>query len=194
MGCSNKIINLSENNLKVINRAITNTDKATNTIALNNKKGSGLAIIKDIEFETGTIEISLKGENKQGRSFVGIAFNIQNDSTYEAIYFRPFNFQSKEKIRRDHSVQYIHEPKYTWKFLRTNHEGQFESNYERQPSPDDWFDVKIKIEKERVLVYDKDSDKALLVVKRLATTKSKKIGLWMGYNSKGAFRGLRVKK
>ncbi len=194
IGCSNKIIELAENKLKVVNRTITASNPTKNTLTFNNKEGVGLATIKDIDFEVGTIEIDLKGENTPGRSFVGIAFNIQNDSTYEAIYFRPFNFQSKEQIRREHSVQYISVPKYDWRILRTNHEGEFEAEYGRQPSPEDWFAIKIKVEPTKVSVYDKASDKELLTVKRLDNQKSNKIGLWMGYNSKGAFRNLSITK
>lgn len=193
MGCSKNLINLADSELKVVNRTITSMDKATNTITLNGQPGGGLAIIKTVDFEVGTIEIDLKGENTPGRSFVGVAFNIQNDSTYEAVYFRPFNFQSTEKIRRAHSVQYISHPKHDWNFLRTNHEGQFEGAYERQPSPDDWFSIKLKIEKESISVYDTGSGQELLSVKRLTNPISKKIGLWTGHNSKGAFRNLRIK-
>lgn len=194
LGCSQKTINLANTNLNVVNREISSIDKPTKTVSLNDKKGDGLAIIEDIEFEVGTIEIDLKGENIPGKSFVGIAFNIQNDSTYEAIYFRPFNFQSKEQIRREHSVQYIYHPKFTWRFLRTNHKGEFEAAYNRQPSPEEWFTVRIEIEKETVTVYDKDTNTKLLSVKRLVESKSNKIGLWVGFNSKGQFRNLQIKK
>jgi len=194
MGCSTKLIKLQDSELRVVNREISSIDKATNSIALNDKQGDGLAIIEEIDFEVGTLEIDLKGEDIRGKSFVGIAFNIQNDSTYEAIYFRPFNFQAKEKIRREHSVQYISHPKHNWRFLRTNNEGQFEAEFGRQPAPADWFKVEIKVEKESVIVYDKVTDKELLAVKRLAKPTSKKIGLWMGNNSKGGFRNLRIKQ
>ena len=192
--CATKLIKLTDSKLNVVNREISGSDEASNSLTLNNKQGAGLAIIEDINFETGTIELDLKGENTPGRSFVGIAFNIQNDSTYEAIYFRPFNFQAKEQIRRDHSVQYISLPKHDWRLLRTNNEGQFEAEFGRQPSPEDWFKIKIKIEKERVVVYDKETDKELLAVKRLVKPISNKIALWTGNNSKGAFRNLSIKQ
>ena len=194
IGCSKRIINLTNTELSVVNREIASTDKVGKSVSLNAKSGDGLAIIEELEFEVGTIEIELKGENTPGRSFVGVAFNIQNDSTYEAIYFRPFNFQSKEKIRREHSVQYISHPKNTWRFLRTNYEGQFESEFGRQPSPEDWFTIKIEVKHERVIVYDRESNTELLSVRRLENSVSNKIGLWTGNNSKGEFRNLRIKK
>ena len=192
--CSNDTFNLTKENVKVVNRDISFIDKTTNTVTLNDKEGAGMAIIEEVSFDVGTIELELKGENNPGKSFIGLAYNIENDSTYEAIYFRPFNFQSKEKIRRARSVQYISEPKHTWFFLRNNFEGKYESEYVRQPSPDDWFGIKIKINNDEVEVYDTESNSVLLSVKRLNTKKSDKIGLWVGNNSKGEFRNLKISK
>ena len=192
-GCSSKIIHITSDNLDVKNRDIVSINSGTNTLILNDRKGDGMAIIEDLDFDKGIIELELKGEDNPGKSFVGIAFNIQNDSTYEAIYFRPFNFKSNEKIRREHSVQYIYHPNYTWRFLRTNYEGQFESEYPRQPSPDDWFGVQVKIDERKVYVYDIKTNIELLSIERLTQQVSNKIGLWTGFNSKGEFRKLKIK-
>lgn len=194
VSCSEKIIPLTTENLNVVNREIVAVDKTANTVVLNDKLGAGLAIIEDVNFDVGTIEIELKGENVPGKSFVGLAFNIQNDSTYEAVYFRPFNFQSEEQIRREHSLQYIYHPKNTWRFLRTNYEGQYEAEFPRRPSPDDWFKVQIKVDNGRVYVYDGESNNELLSVERLTAQVSNKIALWTGFNSKGAFRNLKIMK
>lgn len=194
MSCSGKIIDLSSEYLDVRNREIVSTNSASHTLSLNNQIGDGMAIIQNVEFDEGLIELELKGENNPGRSFVGVAFNIQNDSTYEAVYFRPFNFQSDEKISREHSMQYIFHPKYSWRFLRTNHEGKYESDYPRMPSPDDWFGVQIKIDDRRVYVYDVETNSELLSVERLTPQVSDRIGLWTGFNSKGQFRNLKVKR
>ena len=191
-GCSSQVIQFTSDNLDVRNRNIVAAN--TNHLVLNDKEGDGMAIIENLDFDQGIIELELKGENNPGKSFVGIAFNIQNDSTYEAVYFRPFNFKSDEKIRREHSVQYIHHPKYNWRFLRTNNEGQFESDYPRQPSPEDWFEVQVKIDDKKVYVYDRTSNTQLLSINRLTKQVSDRIGLWTGNNSKGEFRNLRIKK
>jgi hypothetical protein len=191
--CSTETNTLTDYQLNTVNRTITSTDKSTNTIAFDRMPGAGLGIIEEVDFETGTIALDIKGENNPGQSFVGLAFNVQNDSTYEAIYFRPFNFQSKEKIRREHSIQYISLPKFDWSILRTNQEGVFEAEYPRQPSPNEWFSVEIKVGENEVTVFEKGSEKVLLSVKRLTSFKSKKIALWMGHNSIGKFRNLMLK-
>jgi len=186
-------VELDKNNIRIVNREFIPTkDYESNIISLNAQKSSGLAIINNVEFETGIIEFDVLGENNPGRSFVGIAFNIQNDSTYEAIYFRPFNFKSSEKIRREHSMQYIFHPDFTWKRLRTEKEGQFESEFFNPPSPDDWFSIRVKINSERVIIEDQSSGERLMEVERLSSTNSNKIGFWTGFGSKGSFRNLRI--
>ncbi|MEM1325972.1 MAG: hypothetical protein AAGI23_08470 [Bacteroidota bacterium] len=192
--CAPKTISLTSNNLEIINRdqsLISETDGALLIGEKVDGYGTGIAIIRDVDFDEGKIELDIKGENAPGRSFVGLAFNIQNDSTYEAIYFRPFNFQSDEQIRREHSVQYISMPKNDWRYLRTNFEGQYEAEHPRQPNPDNWFSVSIVIGEKSVVVYDEKTRTELLSVERLEKQVSDQIGFWVG--TKGAFRNLRVK-
>lgn len=191
LGCSESSnYELSEGELQLVNRQIAKTDSGT--IYLNAQTSDGLAIIQDVEFRTGTIEIDLKGENTPGRSFVGLAFNIQNDSTYEAIYFRAFNFKAQDEIRRKRSIQYVYHPTYTWRKLRTEHEGQYESEYLNAPNPQEWFSTRIVIDDKEVTVIDPNTDQVLLKVDRLSDTKSSKIGLWAGNNSKGGYRALQI--
>ncbi len=190
--CEQAPISLSEDNLEVTGRSVTGYDEATNTISFNAQDSDGLAIVEGVSFETGTLDLEIKGENVQGKSFVGIAFNVQNDSTYEAVYFRPFNFLAEEQIRRDHSMQYIFHPKNTWFYLRENFEGQYEAEFPRQPNPDDWFRVQVKVDESSVQVWDPVSETELLAIDRLDQTKSDKIALWMGFGSKGQYRNLKV--
>lgn len=193
INCSmRKNITLNKQNLKLVNRKIVSSNNQ-NVIRLNAQKGAGLAAIEDVYFKTGTIEVDLLGEDAKGKSFVGMAFNIQNDSTYEAIYFRPFNFLSKQKIRRAHGIQYIYHPNFSWKRLRTENEGVYEAEFINPPSPNDWFKVKIKMTSDEVMVIDARNGTSLLTVKRLTEAKSTKIGFWTGHNSKGGFRNLKIK-
>lgn len=192
--CAIKKINIAKENLKIVNREIIpNENSDQHELSLNAVKGDGLAVFESISFETGTIELEIRGEDVQGKSFVGLAFNIQNDSTYEAVYFRPFNFKNKDVERRSHGMQYISHPKNTWKYLRTNFEGQFEATFNNPPAPDDWFSVVIKIEADKVYVYDKRNNTELMQVKRLEKQSSNKIGFWTGFNSKGDFKNLVIK-
>lgn len=186
-----KSISLDDTTFEMVNREpITITKQKT--IVINAMGGAGLALMPDVDFEKGVIEIQLKGENKAGQSFVGLAFNVQDEGTYEAIYFRPFNFLSDQKIRREHSIQYIYPPNYEWKKLRDEHEGVYEAEFPDAPDPDDWFTVKLDISPTTLKVIDSRSGKELLSVERLAKQQSNKIALWTGHKSKGAFQQLQL--
>lgn len=188
-----KKINFENSKIVTVNREVANkTELNTGVLSLNAKNGSGLAILKNVEFDSGTILIDFKGENVAGKSFVGLAFNIQNDSTYEAVYFRPFNFESSEKLSREHGIQYIYHPEFPWKKLRTEKEGTYESEFINPPNPNDWFTIEITINRTMVTVTDKFSEKILMEVERLAKPISNSIGLWTGHNSKGSFRNLKI--
>ena len=98
----------------------------------------GLALLRDSDFSTGTIEIDLKGKNVRQQSFLGVAFNVVDEKTFEAVYFRPFNFKAEEP-RRNRAVQYIAWPTNTWEHLRESAPGQFENSVSPVPDPDNWF-------------------------------------------------------
>jgi hypothetical protein len=171
-----------------VNREISLYGDHLDAVEMNAKNYDGIGIIEDVEFYYGTIEVELLGENNPGKSFIGIAFNIQNDSTYEVIYFRPFNFVADEQIRKDHMVQYIYHPEFTWRKLRDERTGEFEDEITDPPDPDDWFKVIIKINDEKVEVYLDETSEPVLAVDRLTSTKSNKIGIWTGFGSSGRFR------
>ncbi len=176
--------------IKAVNRIISLYGDQLGAVEMNAENSDGIGILEDVEFDKGIIEVELLGENNPGKSFIGIAFNIQNDSTYEVIYFRPFNFVAKEQIRKDHMVQYIFHPEFTWRKLRDERTGEFEYEIAVPPNPDDWFKVLININEEKVEVFVNDLSEPVLIVDRLTSTKSKKIGIWTGFGSSGRFRNL----
>ncbi|MCP4458462.1 MAG: hypothetical protein GY816_10640 [Cytophagales bacterium] len=181
---------LSDKKMKAVSRTISLYGDQQDAVEMNAEKSDGLGILGDVEFDKGSIEVELLGENNPGRSFIGIAFNIQNDSTYEVVYFRPFNFVAEEQIRKEHMVQYIFHPEYTWRKLREERTGEFESKIPIPPNPDDWFKAKINISTEKAEVYVVGISKPVLVIDRLTTSKSNEIGIWTGYGSSGRFKNL----
>ena len=163
-----------------------------NTLMLDARSGDGLAIYQDLEFENGTIEFDVKGKDVLQQSFVGVAFHIQNDSTFNAIYFRPFNFKKPE--RTSHSVQYISHPKYTWQKLRSEFPDQFEKTVTPVPNPENFFHAKVEVKWPTVKVFVENSNTPSLEVKMLSTFKKGKVGLWVGNGSDGSFKNLVVTK
>jgi len=183
---------LLDKQLKAVNREISINEEHPKAVEMNAAEGDGLAVLKEIAFASGTIEVELHGENNPGKSFIGIAFNIQNEESFEAVYFRPFNFVATEQIRKDHMVQYVHHPEYTWYKLREERTGEFESEIPSPPNPDHWFKATIRISEKAVEVFVDHKTDPVLKVERLASDKSDKIGLWVGNGSSGRFRNLHV--
>jgi len=180
--------------IKAVNRILSLYEDDPSAVEMNEGDNDGLGILGDIAFDNGVIEVELLGENNPGKSFIGIAFNIQNDSTYEAIYFRPFNFVAEKQIRKNHMVQYIFHPEFTWKKLRDERTGDYEDEISNPPNPDEWFKAIIRINDHTVDVYTNGISKPVLTIDRLTSTKSNKIGIWTGFGSSGSFRNLVIRK
>lgn len=169
------------------NRNATYRDEA---LYLDSKPGEGILWLKDLAFFNGIIELDIKGKNETGKSFVGVAFHGLDNSTYEAIYFRPFNFLSP--LRKNHSVQYVSHPAFTWDKLREQSPGKYENETSPVPDPEQWFHAKVVVESPVVKVFVNHSKEASVTIKQLSTNKSGMIGLWVGNNSDGYFKNLRI--
>jgi hypothetical protein len=170
---------------------LKNRDMTINeTVFLNFREGDGLLWNNELVFGNASIELDIKGKNESGRSFVGLAFHGLNDSTYDVVYFRPFNFQNPE--RSNHSVQYISHPEHTWYKLREENPDVYENAVKPVPDPDDWFHAKIVVDYPNVSVYINHSEEPCLEVEQLSTRRKGWIGFWVGYGSDGSFRNLKI--
>ncbi len=159
-------------------------------VHLNGTIGDGLLWLKEPLFSNGKIELDIKGKDEQGKSFVGLAFHGVNDSTFEAIYFRPFNFKNPE--RDGHSVQYISHPEYPWHRLREEHPEKYENTLSPVPDPNNWFHVTIIIESPNINVYVNNSEKPSLTVEQIGEINEFWIGFYVGYYSEGYFKNLKI--
>ena len=178
---------------KIVNRAAELfTENGKKAIRFNEVHDNGLMMLTGVDFSNGTIELDIKGSSKFQQSFVGIAFHGQDAKTYDAIYFRPFNFKSDDALRRSHAVQYISIPLYDWEKLRTEFPGKYENSIKQPPGPDDWFHVKIVVNGKKVTVFVNNESQASLEVEKLSNNNKGVIGLWMGNNSAGSFANLKI--
>ena len=168
-------------------------DGSRKAVKFSADRGQGLYLLNDFEFTEGSIEFDVKGKNVDGRSFVGVAFHVQNDSTYDGIYLRHFNFVNADTIRRWRAVQYIAHPKFPWFKLRENFPGKYENKVKPVPNPDEWFHVKVTVVGKKVQVFVNGATEACLSVEKLSAYQSGKIGLWVGEGSDGSFANLRVR-
>jgi hypothetical protein len=162
------------------------------TVSLDAKPGSGFAVVQGAPLNEGTIELDVRGEDVQQQSFVGIAFGIRNDSTYEAVYLRPFNFRTPDTARAKRAMQYVSLPAWDWPRLRSESPGKYEQPVVPIPDPTAWVKVRLVITKTQVSVYANGGDAPDLVVTRLGDATPGQIGLWVGNNSRGDFTNLKI--
>ena len=179
--------------LQTVHRSIQVLDEAGyKGVRLSEEGNEGLVWVKDMVFSNGTIQLDVRGKDELQRSFIGLAFHGQNDSTFDAVYFRPFNFHAKDSVRRIHAVQYVSHPVYTWKKLRDDKttNAQFEKEISNAPDPNGWFHIKILVKDKIVKVFVNDRQDPVLMVQQLSNFSSGKIGLFMGDGSGGDFANL----
>jgi hypothetical protein len=161
-------------------------------VRLEARPDHGIAWLRGSDFKEGTIEVELRGKNDPGRSFVGIAFRGVDDTAYDAVYFRAFNFKNSDPARRLRAVQYVSWPKFTWEKLRAEHPGKYEQPVSPVPEPDDWFRTRIVIAGGKVSVFVNDSATPSLVVTELSERRGGMVGLWVDTGSAGDFANLKV--
>jgi hypothetical protein len=139
---------------------------------------NGIVWLKEARFKTGTIDVDLRGKDVFQQSFLGIAFHGIDTTTYDVIYFRPFNFQSPDTLRRKHTVQYMSMPDYTWDRLRKEHPLVYENAVNPFPLATAWFHARIVVKADEIVVYVDYSTSPSLKVKKLNNRQDGLIGLW----------------
>lgn len=161
--------------------------KGTPTTASN----IGLALVDGVEFAEGTLEIDLKGKGTEERIFLGLAFNVKDGKTFEAVYFRPFNFKKDDEPYRSRAVQYVAWPEHTWEKLRAEKPGVYEAAVKPIPDPSGWFHARIEVGRKNVKVWLDGGKEPCLVVDRLAGHGKGKVGLWVD-SREGTFSNLKI--
>jgi pimeloyl-ACP methyl ester carboxylesterase len=177
----------------VYNRSAENIEEnGKKGIRLSEAPNDGFMILKDSEFSNGTIEFDVKGKNVVQQSFVGVVFHGQDEKTYDAVYFRPFNFTNPDTARRRRAVQYISMPDHPWEKLREMHPSTYENRVDPVPNPDDWFHAKMVVDGKNVSVFVNNASQPCLQVEKRTNTPKGGIALWVGNNSGGSFANLTI--
>lgn len=185
---------VKDGNIVVYNRALSLINEADHQgISLSKDFGEGIAWLKGIEFSNGTIEFDVRGENIKQHSFVGIAFHSKNDSTFDAVYLRPFQFLEDEPLK-SRAIQYISLPNYTWQVLREKAPGKYEHSIDPAPDPDSWVRMRIVIKDADITVYINGSSEPSLVVEKVTNVKSGAVGFYVADTSGGDFANITITK
>lgn len=172
------------------NRTLTNEN---GSLYLNASKDDGVAWVKGIEFTNGRISVEVKGADRMGESFVGLAFHANKErQTGDVVYVRPFNFRPADPQRRARALQYMAVPNYPWDVLREKFPGKYEAAIEPAPKPDDWVRMSIDVQDGKARVFINDQSESTMQVELLNKDGGTAIALWVGNNSDGSFRNLRI--
>ena len=157
---------------------------------------SSYAIVKDVSFRDGTIEVDLAGQPAAGadgaaRGFIGIAFRFGADGRYEYIYLRPTNGRADDQIRRNHSTQYSSHPDFDFARSRREAPEKYESYVDLQPGV--WAKYKIEIEGRKARLYVNGEEQPCLIVNDLKLEpREGGVALWVGPGTEGYFSNLKI--
>ena len=130
-----------------------------------------LAILDAAPFKDGTVEVDVAGAPRPGmppdsRGFIGVAFRTGPRGAWsEVFYLRPTNGRADDQLRRNHSVQYVSHPDYTWSRLRTENPGVYESYVDLVPGA--WTAVRIVVAGTTARLYVNGAAQPCLVVNDL---------------------------
>jgi hypothetical protein len=154
------------------------------------------AVVRDVLFRDGTIEVDLAGQPAAGagsdaRGFIGIAFRLQGGGRYEYIYLRPTNGRADDQVRRNHSTQYSSYPDFDFAQSRKEAPEKYESYVDLQPGV--WTKIKIEVEGRRARLYVHGSEQPCLIVNDLKLDpREGGVALWVGPETEGYFSNLKV--
>ena len=154
------------------------------------------AVIKDARFRDGTIEVDLAGQLAAGagdgaRGFIGIAFRLQGDGSYEYIYLRPTNGRADDQVRRNHSTQYSSHPDFDFARSRQEAPEKYESYVDLQPGV--WTKYKIEVEGRKARLYVNGAEQPCLIVNDLKLEpREGGVALWVGPGTEGYFSNLKI--
>ena len=176
--------------LRVVNRQVTRIPDR-NGVQLSPASGNGVAWVEGTDFQSGTIEVDVRGREFLGQTFVGVAFHRKDDNTYEAVYVRPFNFRASDPIRKQHAVQYITLPEFDYDRLRKDLPEEFENPIDASVGPTDWVKLRVVVGV-RIQIYVGAVSEAALEVRKLGQLYGGQVGLWVGNDSGGDFANLVV--
>lgn len=185
---------LAAGKLKAVNRDVTKLDGQgrPGAVHVSEREGIGVVWIDGSDFTEGTIEVEVRGRDLLQRSFLGIAFHRKDDTTYEAVYLRPFNFRAQDPVRHDHAVQYISQPDYDWPRLRKEFPEEFENPVDASIVPTDWVPLRVVVAGQKVRIFVGPATTPTLEVRRLGQLTRGPVGLWVGTMSDGDFANLRI--
>jgi len=151
-----------------------------------------LAILAGNPFKDGTIVAQVAGAPLAGasagaRGFIGIAFRTGEHGEWsEVFYLRPTNGRADDQLRRNHSVQYVSHPEWTWDRLRQESPGVYESYTDLEPGV--WTTMKIVVAGKTARLYVNGASQPCLIVNDLKHGDGPgRVALWAEFETEAYF-------
>jgi hypothetical protein len=164
--------------------------------AADAQNATSYAVVKDVLFRDGTIDVDLAGQPAAGagagaRGFIGIAFRLQADGRYEYIYLRPTNGRADDQVRRNHSTQYSSHPDFDFARSRQEAPEKYESYVDLQPGV--WTRYRIEIDGSKARLFVNGAEQPCLIVNDMKLEpKEGRVALWVGPGTEGYFANLKI--
>ena len=154
------------------------------------------AVVTDALFRDGSIDVDLAGQpvadaGGGARGFIGIAFRLQGDGSYEYIYLRPTNGRADDQVRRNHSTQYSSHPDFDFARSRQEAPEKYESYADLEPGV--WTRYRIEVEGRKARLYVHGAEQPCLIVNDLRLEPEQgRVALWVGPGTEGYFSNLKI--
>jgi hypothetical protein len=160
-------------------------------------RGDGFAVLPAVNFQDGVIEADMAIEITtplfpDAPGFGGVAFRARADvSAYELFYLRPGNASSSDQAKRNHSVQYVAEPGFSWPLLRRAWPAVYETYAPLEPGA--WTHLRIEVTGRDATLFVNRAPQPTLIVQGLkGEDLSGHVALWGFPGQTTWFANLRI--
>ncbi len=187
---------LQGKNVSIVQTNFTGRSATQIIAAPEAANATSYAVVKDVSFRDGTIEVELAGQPAAGagsgaRGFIGIAFRLQGNGAYEYIYLRPTNGRADDQVRRNHSTQYSSYPEFDFARSRQEAPEKYESYVDLEPGV--WTKYKIEVAERKARLYVHGAEQPCLIVNDLKLEpRGGGVALWVGPGTEGYFSNLKI--
>ncbi len=176
---------------RAFNRSVSAVmDGGRSVLRFDQRSGAGILWFPEVHMDHGVIEFDARGQDVQQRSFLGVTFRQVDDSTWDSVWLRPFNFRGIDSAHHAHALQYASYPAHPWQQLRQDHPGRYEAALDPIPDPAGWVHVWIEIARPEVWVFI--NGVLTLRAPELSGRTGGSVGLWVGDCSPGDFANVLV--
>ncbi|HEU5218465.1 MAG TPA: hypothetical protein VFU23_07390, partial [Gemmatimonadales bacterium] len=161
------------------------------------KDANMMALLDGAEFRNGTIQAEVAGAPRpdapaDSRGFIGISFRTGPHGEWsEVFYLRPTNGRSEDQLRRNHAVQYVSDPEFSWHRLRRESPGVYESYADLEAGA--WTRVRIEVAGTTARLFVNGASQPCLIVNDLKHgDQAGRIALWAHVETDAYFGPLTV--